>query len=150
METVLELCGKHNQHMQYALDYLQEILPIKSKSYLELSQEQISHADQLIYRFSQLQDTIGNKLFPLILQGLGEYSQNMPFIDILNQLEKLSVIESTEHWLSLREIRNLVTHEYPGNEKEIVDALNELHQQTFYLSSTLDNLMLYIKNRKWV
>jgi hypothetical protein len=136
--------------MQYALDYLQEILPIKSKSYLELSQEQISHADQLIYRFSQLQDTIGNKLFPLILQGLGEYSQNMPFIDILNQLEKLSVIESTEHWLSLREIRNLVTHEYPGNEKEIVDALNELHQQTFYLSSTLDNLMLYIKNRKWV
>ncbi len=136
--------------MQYALNFLQEILPLKSKSYLELSQEQISHADQLIYRFSQLQDTIGNKLFPLILQGLGEYSPNMPFIDILNQLEKLSVIESTEHWLSLREIRNLVTHEYPGNEKEIVDALNELHQQTFYLSSTLDNLMLYIKNRKWI
>jgi hypothetical protein len=150
LETVLEVCGKHNQRMQYALNFLQEILPLKSKSYLELSQEQISHADQLIYRFSQLQDTIGNKLFPLILQGLVEYSPNMPFIDILNQLEKLSVIESTEHWLSLREIRNLVTHEYPGNEKEIVDALNELHQQTFYLSSTLDNLMLYIKNRKWI
>ena len=136
--------------MQYALDFLQDIFPVNSESYQELSQEQISHADQLIYRFLQLQDTIGNKLFPLILQGLGEYTQNMPFIDILNKLEKLSVIESTEKWLSLRENRNLVTHEYPDNEKEIVDGLNELHQQSQYLSTALNNLLVYIRKRKWL
>ena len=136
--------------MQYALDFLQDIFPVNSESYQELSQEQISHADQLIYRFLQLQDTIGNKLFPLILQGLGEYTQNMPFIDILNKLEKLSVIESTEKWLSLRETRNLVTHEYPDNEKEIVDGLNELHQQSQYLSSALNNLLVYIRKRTWL
>ena len=66
---------------------------MNSEAYKGLPQEQISQTDQLIYRFSQLQDTIGNKLFPLILQGLGEYSQNMPFIAIINKLEKLSMIK---------------------------------------------------------
>jgi uncharacterized protein YutE (UPF0331/DUF86 family) len=73
----------------------------------------------------------------------------MPFIDILNTLEKLSIIEGAEQWLSLREIRNLVTHEYSGNEQEMVDAFNELYQQAQVLSSALDNLSVYIKRRNW-
>jgi hypothetical protein len=135
--------------MQYAMDSLKDIYPIDIKTYKGLSPEQISRTDQLIYRFSQLQDTIGNKLFPLILDGLGEYVPNMPFIDILNSLEKLSIIKSAEQWLKLREIRNLVTHEYSGNEQEMVDALNELHQQAQVLSSTLDALLVYINRRNW-
>lgn len=135
--------------MQYARDSLKNIFPIDTKSFKELSPEQVSRTDQLIYRFSQLQDTIGNKLFPLILEGLGEYTPNMPFIDNLNTLEKLSIIEGAEQWLGLREIRNLVTHEYSGNEQEMVDALNELYQQAQVLSSTLDNLSVYIKRRNW-
>ena len=71
---------------------------------------------------------MSRKLFPLILQGLGEYTPEMPFIDMLHKLEKLSVIEDAEKWCDPRKIRNLVTHEYPGNEKEIVDGLNELHR----------------------
>jgi len=135
--------------MQYAMDSLQDIFPIDAKFYKELSQEHISLTDQLIYRFSQLQDTIGNKLFPLILEGLGEYNPNMPFIDILNTVEKLSIIESAEQWLILREIRNLVTHEYSGNEQEMADTLNELHQQAQVLSSTMNALLDYIKRRNW-
>jgi hypothetical protein len=134
----------------YARTFLQDIYPVNSESYRELSEDQISHLDQLIYRFSLLQDTIGNKLFPMILQGIGEYEQNMPFIDILNRLEKLSIIENTEKWLNFREIRNLVTHEYPDNEKELVDGLNELYLQSGYLSSTLDNLMEYVEKRNWL
>lgn len=135
--------------MQYAVDFLKEVLPLNSGSLKELSQEQVSHADQMIFRFSRLQDTMGNKLFPLILQGLGEYTQNMPFIDTLNKLEKLSIIESAEKWLGLREIRNLVTHEYPENEQEIAEALNELYRQTQFLSSALTKLTSYISKRNW-
>lgn len=36
-------------------------------SYKALTEEQISHTDQLIYRFSQLQDTLGGKIFPAVL-----------------------------------------------------------------------------------
>lgn len=150
LKTVLEVCKIHNQRMKYALDFLQDTFPVNTESYEEFSQELISHTDQLIYRFSQLQDTIGNKLFPLILQGLGEYDQGLPLIDILNKLEKLSVIDSTEKWLSLRETRNLVTHEYPGNEKEVVDGLNELHHQSQYLASVQNDLLIYIRKREWL
>ena len=136
--------------MNYARDYLLDIYPVNLESYRNLSEDQISHSDQLIYRFSQLQDTIGNKLFPLILQGIGEYEQNMPFIDRLNRLEKLSIIEDSVRWLNLREIRNLVTHEYPDNENEVIDGLNELYHQSGYLSSTLDKLLDYIEKRKWL
>ncbi len=149
LKAILEVCKTHNQRMQYALDFLQDIFPLDSESCQGLSHEQISHTDQLIYRFSQLQDTIGNKLFPLILQGLGEYEQRLPFIDVLNKLEKLLVIESSEQWLSLRETRNLVTHEYPGNEVEIVDGLNELRLQSQYLTSALNILLVYIRERGW-
>ena len=67
----------------------------------------------------------------------------MPFIDIIHKLERLSVIEDAEKWLVLRGIRNMVTQEYPGNEKEIVDGLNELHEQPQYLSAILENLLFY-------
>ena len=93
---------------------------------------------------------MGSKLFPLILQGLGEYTPEMPFIDIIHKLEKLSIIEDADKWLSLREIRDTVTQEYPGNEKEIVDGLNELLDQSQYLSTTLENLLVYIKKRNWL
>jgi hypothetical protein len=135
--------------MQYALDFLHDLFPLNFGSYHELSQEHISHTDQLIYRFSQLQDTIGGQLFPLILQGLGEYNPQMPLIDIIHRLEKLSIIEDADKWLFMREIRNLVTHEYPGNEKEIVDGLNEIYRQSQYLSSTLEKILVFIKQRNW-
>ena len=150
LKTVLEVCQTHNRRMHYAMDFLLDILPLNAASYKELSQEQISHTDQLIYRFSQLQDSIGSKLFPLILQGLGEYDHGLPFIDMLNKLEKLSLIDSTEQWLGLRETRNLITHEYPGNEKEIVDAINELWQQAHYLGSVLQSLIAFISKRGWI
>ncbi len=129
---------------------LKDVFPIDAKSYKELTQENISRTDQLIYRFSQLQDTIGDKLFPLILEGLGEYVPSMPFIDILNKLEKLSILASAEQWLNLREIRNLVTHEYPDNEQELIDVLNELYHQAQILSSNMDNFLVYIKRRNWI
>lgn len=49
LTTVLDICKIHYQRMQYAQDSLQNIFPVNSKSYQELSQEQISHTDQLIY-----------------------------------------------------------------------------------------------------
>jgi len=59
LKTVLEICKMHDERMQYALDYLQAMFPLNSESYQELTQEQVSHSDQLIHRFSLLQDTIG-------------------------------------------------------------------------------------------
>jgi len=45
-------------------------------------------------------------------------------------------------------LRNIVTHEYPDNEEEIADGLNQLSREASYLSSLLDKLTEYIKSRK--
>jgi DnaJ-domain-containing protein 1 len=79
--------------------------------------------DSFIYRFSKIQDSMGDKLFPLILRELMEYRNSMPLKDVLNRLEKLELIPSADRWKEYRELRNILTHEYPDNEDEILEGI---------------------------
>ncbi len=70
--------------------------------------------NSFLFNFSKLQDKIGAKLFKKILYELKEIDRySIPMIDILNILEKLEIIKSTQDWDRLREIRNILSHEYP-------------------------------------
>lgn len=139
----IAICELHHHRMTFAKDSLSDLFPLQQESYQEFTEEQISYTDQLIYRFSKLQDTIGNKLFPMILEGLSEDIENLPFIDLISKIEKLGLIDSTSQWLILREIRNIVTHEYPFHLEELVEGLNQLAEQ----STTLSNI--WITTRKY-
>jgi len=97
-------------------------LPFK-REYLE-DTEKIKTIDSFIYRFIKVQDKMGDKLFPAVLQLLEEYKQNMPFIDVLNKLERLELIQSSDEWIEFRNLRNNLTHDYPDNEEEIIDTIN--------------------------
>ncbi|WP_200770588.1 hypothetical protein [Thiomicrospira sp. ALE5] len=67
-----------------------------------------------MFNYIKIQDKLGAKLFRQLLLALREIDDaSTPMIDILNRLEKLNIIESVEQWDKLREIRNLITHEYP-------------------------------------
>ena len=85
--------------------------------------EIVKTMDAFIFRFIKIQDKMGDKLFPVYLQLLQEYDNNMPLLDILNNLERLEIIDSAEEWIEFRKLRNSLTHEYPGNEGEIIEAL---------------------------
>ena len=67
---------------------------------------------------------MGEKLFPAVLQALLEYEDSMPFIDILNRLEKLELLPSADEWVDFRNLRNTLTHEYPDNQDEIIQAVD--------------------------
>jgi uncharacterized protein with HEPN domain len=86
----------------------------------------IAYIDQIVFRFSKLQDTIGNKIFPLGLVLLGEDIEARPFIDLLNKLEELRLIPSSSKWMEWMELRNDLTHEYPDIIEDRIDALNNL------------------------
>lgn len=116
----------HHSRMMFAYNQLREIFPLDETGYDNMGSTQISYSDQLIYRFSKLLDTIGNKLFRNILEGLGENHEEFSFIDVILRLEKLQVIEKQTEWLQLREIRNIVTHEYPYNKTEVIEGLNTI------------------------
>ncbi len=137
----------HHQRMMFAGNELSQFFPMSIEKYEELTPEQISFTDQLIYRFSKLQDLMGRKLFVLIIQGLGEDSESMPFIDVLNRLEKLKILTDTDQWLELRETRNLVTHEYPYHLDEFVDGLNALYNQSLKLSEIWLGIKTFVEKR---
>ena len=86
----------------------------------------MSFVDQLVFRFSKLQDTLGEKVFPAILRLSEEEVKRKTFIDILNRLEELGIIEKNE-WLKLREIRNEIAHEYSFNTNEQVESITNVY-----------------------
>ena len=53
--------------------------------------DSLAYCDQIIYRFSKLQDTMGAKLFKALLLYQGE-NIDKPFLDLLNRLEKMKNI----------------------------------------------------------
>jgi hypothetical protein len=129
--------------MQFAHEMLKEKFPLNVLIYDQLTDVEITYSDQLIFRFTKLQDTIGQKLFRLILEGLMEEVENVTFIDMLTRLEKLGILEDQQQWMIFRETRNQVTHEYPFNRDEIIDGLNELHKQAKILGGIWFSLKDY-------
>lgn len=80
--------------------------------------------NSFLFNFSKLQDKIGSKLFKQVLYELREIDNtNIPMIDILNTLEKLNIITKLQ-WDSLRDIRNLLAHEYPFAIDEKIENIN--------------------------
>ena len=79
--------------------------------------------NSFLFTYSKLQDKIGSKLFKQLLYELQEIdSFDIPMIDILNTLERLNLITKSQ-WDRLREIRNLLAHEYPFSPQERVENI---------------------------
>ena len=97
-------------------------MPLTVELYARLSDVDMSFVDQLIFRFSKLQDTLGEKIFPAILTLSEEDVKRKTFVDILNRLEELDVINKN-HWLKLRETRNQIAHEYSFNTEELLESI---------------------------
>ncbi|MEZ5073120.1 MAG: hypothetical protein R2751_19790 [Bacteroidales bacterium] len=146
LRSTLDACKLHQKWMEYAKKELLGLSPFTADVLRGMKEEQVSLCDQLIFRFASLQDGMGRKLFPGMLASLAEDVEHLPFLDVQNRMEKLGLVES-QRWLLLREIRNLVAHEYPGNDTERSQGLNALLQECEYLSATLEKIHIFLLNR---
>ena len=68
----------------------------------------------------------------------------MTFLDILNKLEGLEVLEKNE-WLNSREVRNEIAHEYSFNQDEVVDNINLIYSKSTELVQIYKQLVLFIE-----
>jgi len=93
--------------------------------------------DQLILRFAKLQDTMGSRLFPAVLEALQEGYEDRPMIDKLHRLEKLGYLGSAELWHGLRVIRNRFAHDYSEDDALKAAYLNEAAQAVAVLEALL-------------
>lgn len=83
------------------------------------------------------QDELGTHTFRYVLLYLQEDIADKPFRDILNRLEQLKIIDSSDIWLALRELRNDLAHEYPMMLEDTIDKLNHLFEQLPVLENIL-------------
>jgi hypothetical protein len=80
--------------------------------------------NSFLFNFSKIQDKIGSKLFKHVLFELKEINDySVPMKDVVNILEKLEIIESADDWDRLREIRNILSHEYLDNIEERIQNI---------------------------
>ena len=137
-------CGKHIEKLNYAKEYLKEIMPLTIQTYQTIDKIQSSFIDQLNFRFSKLQDTIGESILKGILILSQENIEKMTFLDILNRLDKLEILEKSR-WLELREVRNEIAHEYSFNQDEVVDNINMIYEKSDELILVYKKLSELIK-----
>nr|VFK43460.1 MAG: hypothetical protein BECKSD772F_GA0070984_11474 [Candidatus Kentron sp. SD]VFK45062.1 MAG: hypothetical protein BECKSD772E_GA0070983_104718 [Candidatus Kentron sp. SD] len=77
--------------------------------------------DAYLKRHSSLQDYLGAKVFPLLLESAGIPTDRMS--QVLAMVEREGIIESLQDWIELREIRNDLEHDYPGDLRAALSAL---------------------------
>ena len=147
LTETLAICDLHNQRMIFAYQSIEKYFPLTEINLSQLSPIELALFDQLIYRFSKLQDSMGSRLFKQLLEALEEDISGLPFIDILYKLEKLNLLENAKDWIKLRQTRNTVSHEYPFYKEIQIEELNLLPEEVIKLSAIWLRLKEYSINR---
>lgn len=144
---IIEICDIHLKRVKYAKSQLDDLFPLDKEAYKSLSDADVTLIDQMIYRFTKLQDSMGSKLFPQTLKSLGEDYSDKPFIDVLNRLEKLELIPDYKQWIMMREVRNQLSHEYPSEPDETIEGLNSLYKNISDIDTIYTDLRRYLQRR---
>ena len=114
---------------------------------LETDLELAEQVEAFVGRLGRLQDTLGDKLLPLLLAALGEAPGAA--IDNLDRAERLGLLESADAWLHMRQIRNQMVHEYVEDLTVLVSALQTAHEFVAVLIAAAHKLTAEIEQRGW-
>lgn len=147
LKETLAICDLHFQRMMFAFESIEQYFPLTEFDFSQISPIELALFDQLIYRFSKLQDSMGSRLFKQLLESLEEDTSGLPFIDILYKMEKLNLLEDAKDWIVLRQTRNTVSHEYPFYKEVQIEELNLLPEEVEKLKTIWIKLKEYASNR---
>ncbi len=111
LNAALWECDRHTAALCEALADWQRT-PAPDLAALEQDSGLRRLTDQIIYRYTKLQDTMGERLLPATLTWLREPHEAWPMRDRLDRLERLGYLD-VDVWLQWRDVRNRLAHEYP-------------------------------------
>lgn len=147
-QSNIELLQAEWALLRAALDTLQlsvdKCRAIGKKSHYTFEEQE--SFDSLTSKFSRASDIFTQKVIRTLWILLHE--PFMPFIDMMNKCEKMSVIQSADQMLEIRDLRNQIAHEY------LPDALQELVPEVIDISANLQQSALtcfnFLVQRNWV
>ena len=112
---------------------------------LEADPDLAERVEAFVGRFGRLQDTVGDKLLPLVLLVLGEKASAA--IDNLDRAERLGLINSADEWMTMRNLRNQMVHEYVEDPTVLASALQSGHAFVSVLVAAADRILAEIESR---
>jgi hypothetical protein len=112
---------------------------------LETDIELAERVEAFVGRFGRLQDTVGDKLLPLLLTALSETPGAV--IDNLDRAERLGFITSADEWMTMRKLRNQMIHEYIEDLTVLSSALQSGHEFVPTLIAAAERLIDEVERR---
>lgn len=123
------------------------LFTIEQASLLEKDPDLAERVEAFVGRFGRLQDTVGDKLLPLLLAVLGENPSAV--IDNLDRAERLGLLKSADEWMTMRNLRNQMVHEYVEDPTVLISALQTGHAFVPALVAAANAMIAEIERRGW-
>ena len=124
-----------------------KIFTLEQAARLESDLDLAERVEAFVGRFGRLQDNVGDKLLPLLLDALGEKTSAV--IDNLDRAERLGLIESADEWMTIRNLRNQMVHEYVEDPVVLTSALQTGHAFVPALIAAANKMIAEIERRGW-
>jgi hypothetical protein len=149
LRFLARVADKEARHLALTTERLFAI-PFTQERVAELEQapDLAERVDAFVGRFGRLQDTLGDKLLPVLLSELGE--KTSAAIDNLDCAERLGLIPSAEQWMEMRKLRNQMVHDYVEDPLVLADALETAHGFVPVLTGVADGLRSEMAARGWL
>jgi len=148
IQSAIKENDTHLQRLTRSKKLLCEFFPLTAEKFSDLTELEIEHIDQFVYRFSKLQDSMGTRLLPSIYTWLEDDNRPIPFLNVLNRLEKLRLIADVGKWQFFRNLRNNLAHDYPESLDQTVGTLNLLYMEIGVLESMYKDIRDYWLKRR--
>jgi hypothetical protein len=143
LKEILKIADIHCERIKTALYDLRDLFPLNAFKIENLQKEDLLLLELLTSRFAKLQDLMGSKIIGDFLNMTGDARENMTMLDKIHLLERLEIIDDSELWKEMRNVRNNISHEYPDEPGLTADYLNKV----FELAPKLLELYTNIKNK---
>jgi hypothetical protein len=144
LDSLLNVARIHADRLSTSIRRLRPKIPLSPRDVEAFTFDDMLLWEMFVNRFSKLQDLMGAKIFKAVIDYAGESTEPMTLIDRLNTLEKMGIIENTEIWKDLREMRNHLAHEYPDAPETVANYLNQAFKMASTLIETLTTIEAFV------
>jgi uncharacterized protein with HEPN domain len=149
LQFLARVVRKECQHLSTTDQRLfKSVFGLEQTAQLESDPELAERVEAFVSRFGRLQDTLGDKLLPLLLDALGE--KISAAIDNLDRAERLNLIHSADEWMAMRMLRNQMIHEYVEDPVVLTSALQTGHAFVPGLIAAANKMIAEIDSRGWL
>lgn len=146
IEKIFQECAKHLQRINEAYSDMSAFMPLTATKYENLSKDDVQAVDQYLFRFAKLQDSMGEKLFRMLVGRFEGNTDKLSFLDVIKKMEKYIDMDIANEWQDLRNIRNQLSHEYEDDAIEMANSINLIYAK----KEVIEGIYLAIKAKCYI